>query len=158
MFLTMLLVGYINWLCYDYFCSGFAMNSLAKRMGEGRKLHYIIGTVGSLSKSYFHCLRQTNWKVFVLTFTIGLIVAVLRGLLLFHVADFTADMVDFVGSELAYAIYAEEDHDNGYTHDYNYIASKFSPKLTESQSKTNVLPPIPAAVFGLMKYSSKFST
>ena len=112
----------------------------------------------------FSLLASTNWKVFLLTFTIGLIVAVLRGLLLFHVADYTADIVDIVGSELAYAIYAEEDHGNGYNYDSNemtfddYVASKFSPKFTESQSKTNVLPPIPAVVFGLMKYSSKFST
>ena len=110
----------------------------------------------------FSLLASTNWKVFLLTFTIGLIVAVLRGLLLFHVADYTADIVDIVGSELAYAIYAEEDHDNNYNYDDNdmseYVASKFSPKFTESQSRTSFLPPIPAAVFGLMKYSSKFST
>ena len=49
----------------------------------------------------FSLLASTNWKVFLLTFTIGLIVAVLRGLLLFHVADYTADIVDIVGSELA---------------------------------------------------------
>ena len=35
----------MRWFCYHGFCSGFAMNSLSKLMGEGRKVHYIIGTV-----------------------------------------------------------------------------------------------------------------
>jgi len=57
--------GYMSWFCYYFFCSGFAMNTLAKRMSEGRKIVYII--------------------VFLLFLTVGLIKFTLRGLIIYNV-------------------------------------------------------------------------
>ena len=76
----------MSWFCYYFFCSGFAMNTLAKRMSEGRNIVYIVGKVDSF---YFCCwVSKTHTvlstqKVFLLFLTVGLIKFTLRVLILY---------------------------------------------------------------------------
>merc|ERR1712227_175369 len=76
--------GYMKWLCYTFFCYGFAMNTLAKHMGEGKKKQFII--------------------VFLMILALQLVNSVLRGLV-FTTGDY--DLIVYINIvSLVYFVFA----------------------------------------------------
>ena len=96
------------WFFYYSCCPGFAMNTLAKRMGEGRKMHYIIGRVDTLfcQFSIIYTLFPTE-KVFLLILGVALIEYTLKGLVLSETYD-TNEILGYLGNKLYNASYPEK--------------------------------------------------